>query len=219
MNRLSHRRPSQRGFSLIELIVVVIIIAVLAVLAIPAITNQMRDRRTQEVAQRVAGFYRDARMRAMGRGAAVMVRYDGTSGPEGTIEVREAVRGQGADANCQLLPVSSCSLSTWDVAGTDNKLLEKLDTANRSELSGIRVEVFGVAPANNGKQNTMDVCFSPMGRAFVRYDPLGQWQPMTGAAEAAVFRMGTDAAQAGLTRKVLILPNGYSRLGAAEAPP
>ncbi len=198
---------------------VVIIIAVLAVLAIPAITAQMRDRRTQDAAQRVAGFYRNARMRAMGRGAAVMVRFDAGSSPQGVIEVREAVRGPGADANCALLPVSSCKLSTWNPAGTDNKLLETFDPANRSELEGIYVEEFGVAPGSNAKQTRMNVCFSPMGRSFIRYDPLGPWLPMTGVAEANVYRMGTDALQVGLGRKVVILPNGYSRLGAAEAPP
>ena len=69
LHRLRKQR-AQRGFSLIELVVVVIIIAILAVIAIPAISKRMKDRRTSELAQRVSHIYRDARMRAMGRGGA-----------------------------------------------------------------------------------------------------------------------------------------------------
>ena len=62
------RTAARRGFTLVELMVVVVMITVLATLAIPLVTEQLRDRRTQEAAERVAGVYRDARMRAMGRG-------------------------------------------------------------------------------------------------------------------------------------------------------
>ena len=87
----------RRGFSLVELFVVVVIIAVIALLAMPAITKQMRDRRTREVAERLATLYRNARMRAMGRGSAVMIQFDYAND---RVQVREAVRGGAGRPLC-----------------------------------------------------------------------------------------------------------------------
>ncbi|HMR09923.1 MAG TPA: prepilin-type N-terminal cleavage/methylation domain-containing protein, partial [Polyangiaceae bacterium] len=93
----------QRGFTLLELVVVVIIIAVLAVLAIPSVLNTLRDRRVQNAALEVGALYRNARMRAMARGGAVLVRFDGTATPQGRVQLREALRGQagGGGPNCE----------------------------------------------------------------------------------------------------------------------
>ncbi|HEU5074348.1 MAG TPA: prepilin-type N-terminal cleavage/methylation domain-containing protein, partial [Polyangiaceae bacterium] len=73
-SQLRHRR-AERAFTLIELVVVVVIIGLLAALATPAITDQMRDRRANQASQELANFYRGARMRALGRGSSVLVRY------------------------------------------------------------------------------------------------------------------------------------------------
>ena len=51
--------------------VVVVIITALAALAVPSILRQMRDRRTRQAAEEIASVYRQARLRALGRGAAV----------------------------------------------------------------------------------------------------------------------------------------------------
>ena len=76
---LLRARRSARGFTLIELMVVVVIIAVLATVSVPLFVGKMRERRAQQTALQLAGLYREARMRALGRGAAVMVQYDGTA--------------------------------------------------------------------------------------------------------------------------------------------
>src|SRR5688572_14870591 len=63
-----------RGFTLIELCAVVLIITVFAAVAIPTAVSQLRDRRMQEAARRIGMVYRQARLRALGRGSAVLVR-------------------------------------------------------------------------------------------------------------------------------------------------
>lgn len=212
-------RAAERGFSLIELIVVVIIVSILAALAIPSITARVRDRRTQQAAQEVMSLYRNARMRAMGRGSAVLVRYDNTSTPEGIFQMREAVRGNTTNPDCSQLPVNSCLLPSWADANPDNRVLSVFQPASRAEYAGVNV-VMNAPPPLNAPQNQVDVCFTPMGRAFVRYAnaPGTPFQPLTGVPVADVWRKGTDGSAVGLTRHVLLLPNGHTRLGASEAP-
>ena len=53
-----------RGFTLIELLVVVVIITVFAGLALPTAVAQLRDRRVQEAARKLALVYREARLQA-----------------------------------------------------------------------------------------------------------------------------------------------------------
>jgi type IV fimbrial biogenesis protein FimT len=207
------RRAGQRGFSLIELIVVVIIISVLAVLAIPAITQRMRDRRTHEAAQLVANLYRDARMRSMGRGAAMLVRY--SSAGDGTFQLREGRRGAvEGDPTCAALPAAGCLTNNWQDGAPDNVVVSTLNPASRSEYAGVTVTMDGPPqpPANGAAVNQMDVCFTPLGRVFVRFNnPTGVFQPLTGVPVARVTRKVGNS-QLGLTRRVLLLPNGTARL-------
>src|SRR5688572_2277518 len=88
------RRRRARGFTLVELVAVVVIIAIVAALAMPSITSRLRERRVQQAAQTVAQIYSTARMRAMGRGAAVLVRYTA-----GEFQIREAIRGAAVETD------------------------------------------------------------------------------------------------------------------------
>lgn len=218
-SRRVRRRAAERGFSLIELIVVVIIISLLAALAIPSITRRMQDRRTQQAAHEVMNLYRSARMRAMGRGSAVLVRFDTTVNPEGAFEVREAVRGTSADPNCNQLPVSSCTLTSWQNGQTDSEVIGSFNPAIRNEYADVWVRVEGPPPVDNNTKGQMDVCFTPMGRAFVRYDQTSPFQPLAGVPTADVWRMGTDSQPIGLTRQVMVLPNGHARMGTSRVTP
>jgi len=199
--------------------VVVVIISVLAVLAIPAITGQMRSRRTQHAAKEIASLYRTARMRAMGRGSAVLVRFDNSAETEGKFEMREAVRSGSADPNCDRLPTSSCTLPTWQPASPDNMLITQFDT---SAYPGLRVvdqsANDGVVGADGSTYGQMDVCFSPLGRTFVRYAQIGTFAPLAGVPVIRVARFDGGPAW-GPIRTVLVMPNGNTRLGTAEVAP
>lgn len=203
-------KSAVRGFTLIEIMVVVVIIAVLAVLAVPTITGQMRSRRTQFMAREVAALYRNARMRAMGRGSAVLVRYDNTVIPEGHFQVREAVR-TSADPDCQRLPLSSCTLSSWNPANPDNMLVRELHLTTLADATA----TLKIGATN---KTQMDLCFSPLGRTFVRDAPVGPFTTLTSVPEVRIRRVDSGGNAIGPVRLVLVLPNGNARLGTAEVP-
>ncbi len=196
------RRAAARGFSLIELVVVVIIIAVLAVIAVPNISKRLRDRRANELAQQFSQTYRNARMRAMGRGGAVLVRY--TQGTAGVVEVREGV--VGTSGACAELPSNGCD-RTWLAA--DSRQLSSLDVSTRGEYENMKVVMSDPAAA---EVNSMDICYTPLGRTFVRYAAAGPFIQLVGAPSANVARY-SGATKVGLQRRVVLLPNGTARLG------
>lgn len=193
--------------------VVVLIVTILSAIAIPMVTRQMRDRRTQEAAQRVAALYRDARMRAMGRGSAVMVRF--TPGTRGAFEVFEAQRGitdaptGSSDAQCATLPIGSCLTPDWNGAeGVSYRRLTALDLANRGEYDRL---VIAMEDQAGSSIENLDVCFTPMGRTFFRTIRAAQLQPLTGTHVAQVYR-AEGATRIGRTRRVLLPPSGAARI-------
>jgi type II secretory pathway pseudopilin PulG len=136
--------------------VVVIMVGVIAALGIPSIATQLRDRRTNQAAHEVSLLYRHARSLAMGRGGAVLVRFDGSAG--GRIEVREAIDEQ--TGRCVNLPATSCSLANWDAAKTtSNRLISTFDLSNNGRYSNVKMAFFQADGTSGG--NAVDVCFSP----------------------------------------------------------
>lgn len=186
--------------------VVVILIGVLAALGVPSIATQLRDRRTNQAAHEVALLYRQARSLAMGRGAAVLVRFDGSA--NGRIEVRESMDPD--PGHCLSLPAASCSAANWNAASPLNRLVSSFDVNNNGPYANVRMKFLQADGAAAG--NAVEICFSPLGRAFRRFSFTGAFAPMTEVPYLEVNRVDAANNPEGITRTVLVLPNGTSRL-------
>lgn len=185
---------------MIELVVVVVIISVFAALATPTVVKQLRDRRVRETAQKVATVYRQARMRAMGRGSAVLVRF-----ADGRVTVFEAQMGaRHSDPSCASLPFSSCLDTTWSSAD-QRRVVDGFAPAATGELAALNV---AMTDGGGTAVTALDVCFTPMGRVFSRetVNDAVALQTMTEPYLAEVSGAGL-----GRTRRVLLLPNGTAR--------
>lgn len=199
--------PHTAGFTLLELMVVVVVIGVLAALGVPSLAAQVRDRRTNQAAHEVALLYRRARALAMGRGGAVLVRFDGSA--NGRIEVRESL---DPDPNhCITLPATSCSAANWNAASTQNRLVGAFDVNSNGPYENVKMAFFQADGTAAG--SAVEVCFSPLGRAFRRYAFTGTFVPMNEVPYLEVSRVDASNKPEGLVRTVLVVPNGTSRLG------
>ena len=181
--------------------VVVVIIGILAAIALPQITDRLRERRASQAAQQIALMYRNARLRAMGRGSSVLVSYAAASG----FRVLEALP---PDNNCTLprLPLS-CTNTNWNVPAATREV-EHFDPA----ASGATGLYAGVILAITAKPAgtpapTLDTCFSPHGRTFSRLSGANPLAPMVGTFDISVSRGSNN-----LQRHVSVLPSGMARL-------
>jgi len=187
--------------------VVVIMVGVLAALGVPSIAAQMRDRRTNQAAHEVALLYRQARSLAMGRGGAVLVRFDGSA--NGRIEVRESMDAD--PAHCLSLPATSCSAANWNAASPLNRLVASFDVNDNGPYQNVKLAFFQADGTSGG--SAVEVCFSPLGRPFRRFAFTGAFVPMTEVPYLEVSRVtGSPPVAEGIIRTVLVLPNGTSRL-------
>lgn len=181
--------------------VVVVIITIVSTIAIPGVVKRMKTNRTRQAAEDLALIFRQARTRAVGRTAAVLVRYNA-----GTFEVREAIQGPGAVAGCERLPESSCLLpdDRW--------------STGRSQRTDVTDYVTGgdftiKATDDSGAVANLDMCFAPSGRAYIRNTAADTTllQPWTFPVRFDIDR--TD--NVGIRRSVLVTPSGTARVVAA----
>lgn len=190
-----------RGFTLIELMVVVVIVTLLSAIALPGISRRMKSYRTKRVGEEIAALYRSARLRALGRGSAVLVRYDG----DAIFEVREAIQGGAATAGCGQLPESTCITTPDRWAG--NTKSQQLNTLNFSGGNEYAIAANFINPATSAAATgALDVCFSPMGKAYS--DASGSLDEMTSPARIDVQRSDAVSFQ----RSVLVTPMGTARI-------
>lgn len=198
------RAPAgQRAFTLIEMMVVVLIITLVATIAVPAVSNRMRSNRTAQAAETLSTIFRTAQSQAMGRGSAVLVRYNA-----GTFQVLEAIVGatNAPNAGCARLPESSCTVpaTRWN-AGSDR--FQQVDTYD-FVTSGNHTVTAEISAATPVATTTLDVCFTPSGRTWSRTDPTAPLVRMNAAATFTVAR--PDAS--GFPRVVALSPTGAARV-------
>jgi prepilin-type N-terminal cleavage/methylation domain-containing protein len=190
--------PLRRGFTLVELLAAIAIIAVLASLATPSFLAIIRDRRVTQVGILTADSYREARTRSLARGIAVAVRWQSNGAGKGTLEIREAVvfaPGQGTTKGCLTADWSSASADTRRVSAQDF-------AASVYELASIQLMTEASAASAFG-----ETCFTPDGRAYVRYADNGAFVAQTGVPRFEVLNTRTN-----LKRIVYLPPNGVARL-------
>jgi prepilin-type N-terminal cleavage/methylation domain-containing protein len=203
-----HRRLARpRGFTLIELMVVVVLIAIIATIAVPSVVQRLRARRASEAAERIATLYRAARVRALGRGAAVLVRFENSNFTvyENIVGATAATTETG-NASCAQIPSASCLRANWANTGADTRrVVGGFRYSDRAEYldSNVAVSVLDTA---GSATTTLDVCFSPIGQAYTRTNLTGTLTPLNGTVGATVTRTGIT----GLTHRVTVIPNGIA---------
>jgi prepilin-type N-terminal cleavage/methylation domain-containing protein len=214
------RKAISRAFTLIELMVVVILVGLIATLAVPSFTEARYDRRVFESAASVAQLFREARVRAMGRGGATVIRMS-TGGNTGQwrFDMFEAV-GPSPIAGIDRTPVSACRRGNLDLGttSTTNLLVATVGSVD-SDRDQAHIEAAALAP--NGTSlvgSTAYLCFTPMGRVFYTEGSLANFDnaaPLSGAMEV-VFRRrnvsGAATADKGLRRRIVVPGSGIVRV-------
>ena len=198
--RRARARFRTRAFTLIELMVVVLIITVMAGLAIPTAIVQLRDRRVQEAARLIGLLFREARLQAVGRGAAVLMRYD-----DGVFSVLEARAGTAAA--CPDAPVPDCLSVPWVSEPSQSREIKRYEpVAASGDMAALTVTLTDSASSS---LSALEVCFSPNGRAFARHaiNDGTALLPMNQVYTVTLTRTGQ-----GRPRVLALLPNGTARL-------
>jgi type II secretory pathway pseudopilin PulG len=209
--------------------VVVILIGILAVLAIPEMSTAQIDRRAYNDAILVAELFREARTRAMGRGAAEMIlmtQSGNWTGPnrgtfqlwEGYVLALPAILPIGS-------PMSTCGAPTvWPAsAASGGAVVEGAATAqlvdginlngNIEHLDQIWSTITG--PGGGTALAGAYMCFTPLGRTYFTAGVAGPafvaGSPMLGEVQISVQR-ARDGAQVGITRTVVVPNSGATRI-------
>jgi Tfp pilus assembly protein FimT len=213
--------------------VVVVLIGILAVLAIPTMAEAHLNARTLDDATRVAELFREARTRAMARGAAMLVtatsKNANASADLGTYTMWEGqIWGNTAATTALPLPggspVSSCGAPIANYWTTVTSALyaptTQMETVNFNTASEIEAGIWSVINDGPGSvQTSASLCYTPLGKAYYQANTV---QPvfvpgvgvLRGQLQVAVQRseQGAAGAVTGLTRTVIIPDSGSTRI-------
>jgi prepilin-type N-terminal cleavage/methylation domain-containing protein len=198
-----------RGFTLTELMVVVLIISITAGLAMPIMLSGRHERRAFGAAADIANIIREARSRAMGRGAAQLVKLEFGAGGAGT-------RGrftmlENADQATLEPRADGCKLTDWSaLAGTSSVKIREF-----SLDGGVDVDAdITTSQISGGVTSTQTVylCFTPNGRLYYAQNLLANLR--TAAALPTELTFQVIRTTGGPVRQVVVLPSGVTRLAA-----
>jgi type IV fimbrial biogenesis protein FimT len=191
--------------------VVVVIITLLDAISGPGINKRLRSYKARQTAEEIATIYRTARLRAVGRGSAVLVRFD--SGAN-SFEVREAIQGAiASEPACASLPETSCTTPStrWNSNARSQQI-------RLTQINGAEYEVTSsfFAPSDTSSAITgrasLDICYTPLGVAYADMETTGLLERMITTPRFDVSR--TDGP--GLLRSVLINSVGPARVVADD---
>ena len=189
---------------MVELLAVMAVVGILVALASPSMTRILASRRVTNAAQQVADLARIARSRAMGRGSAMLMRWNanasGSSNEVLQLTIREAIVGSG---DGKYRPATNCfQKGMWQ------------STTSSRYVGGVHPKADQFQPLTSrfyqvsGAQTPFaEICFTPRGRAFIRYSANGAFAPMNG-----VPRLELDNTQTSRRRIVVFPPNGAARV-------
>jgi prepilin-type N-terminal cleavage/methylation domain-containing protein len=213
-------RASRRGFTLLELMVVVIVVGVLAALAVPSMRIATYDRHAYEDAGAIMQLFRDARLRSVARGSAVLVSM-GSNGTtdRGTFVVTEAVAADPSGGTAMPVPVCK-SPTVW--TSPPKLVVEGLNLNGGPEKDAdIETQIFqysGVSGSNPAAKTTLTagtsyLCYTPLGRSYFNAStPSFSGSPSTSVFEVMVSRGLSNGLLGATTRSVIIEPNGMPRI-------
>jgi type IV fimbrial biogenesis protein FimT len=132
----------------------------------------------------------------MGRGQPVIVAWQ-QSGTKGFLRVREPIVTMTS-------PRTTCQTTQWNIP-TAVSLVTWVNLTDGLYEKADEIMQDGASPPTTRPYS--EICYTPMGRAYIRFATTGAFQPQAGVASFTVTNSDT-----GLQRKVFIPPNGLARL-------
>lgn len=220
-----------------ELLVVVLLIGILTVMAMPSMSTAQIDRRAYNDAILIAELFREARTRAMGRGAAEMILMTTTGSQTGTdrgtfqlwegqVLALPAMLPLGSPmTTCgspTLWPATPATGQTTTATGATAVLADGVNLNGTIEaqdqiwttFSGPSVQTTG-ALGGIGALTAAYMCFTPLGHTYFTAGNSGTnfvaGSPMLGELQIAVKR-ARGGVQVGITRTVVVPNSGATRI-------
>ena len=157
----------------------------------------------------------------MGRGGATILRMRATPGTNlGTFELFEAV-GPSPVAGVNRSPVSACKRGTLDLStgSATNFQIASVDLNGAGSKQADIETVIRNTLGSRVQNDTAFLCYTPLGRVYFVEGTTPNFDaqmPMVGALEIWLRRRNVAAAattaDVGLRRRVVVAPNGISRI-------
>jgi prepilin-type N-terminal cleavage/methylation domain-containing protein len=226
-------RRAARAFTLVELMIVVVLVGVLTVMAIPSMGEARYNARSMDDASEIAELFRQARSRAIGRGAAQLVSMSATAngaastqtfpgGDLGTYALYEAqTTAQSDGGSLPILPagspLSSCGSPTTSWGGILAAGIT-IDNVNLNRAAENQAMIWSAINDGTSSPPTVPpgyLCYTPLGRTYYN-STSANFTPgvnlLIGELQISVYRSNVGGAATGLTRTVVIPNSGATRI-------